>query len=237
MFYIIRPTEEDIQHHGVQGQSWGIRNGPPYPLNIKGKAALNRQKKKNSKALVKAYKDKDREKMGKLATEAAKSYVSDNTLYNLSRARDKINKFSYDDEWEESEEYKKATKEAFENTLNWYKKNDPETLKTMLDKVNGDTGLLDQFHDFRKTQEGFHDEALEKYEKVYNANHKEALNAFNEYNDALDAVTEDIVGKFKDTPLSKGSNSLKLKYVLPGYIDMNELLYRGQSEADIKKKK
>lgn len=25
-----------LQHHGVQGQHWGERNGPPYPLNAKG---------------------------------------------------------------------------------------------------------------------------------------------------------------------------------------------------------
>lgn len=22
----------ELQHHGVKGQKWGIRNGPPYPL-------------------------------------------------------------------------------------------------------------------------------------------------------------------------------------------------------------
>lgn len=23
---------ETITHHGVEGQKWGVRNGPPYPL-------------------------------------------------------------------------------------------------------------------------------------------------------------------------------------------------------------
>lgn len=22
-----------LVHHGIEGQKWGIRNGPPYPLN------------------------------------------------------------------------------------------------------------------------------------------------------------------------------------------------------------
>lgn len=35
--YIIAPTKNDIYHHGVQGQKWGIRNGPPYPLKRKTK--------------------------------------------------------------------------------------------------------------------------------------------------------------------------------------------------------
>lgn len=25
--------DADISHHGIKGQQWGIRNGPPYPLN------------------------------------------------------------------------------------------------------------------------------------------------------------------------------------------------------------
>lgn len=35
----------ELYHHGVQGQKWGKRNGPPYPLNAKGKASLAKQRK------------------------------------------------------------------------------------------------------------------------------------------------------------------------------------------------
>lgn len=43
--YLILPTNQDIQHHGVLGMSWGKRNGPPYPLNASGRASLRKQKK------------------------------------------------------------------------------------------------------------------------------------------------------------------------------------------------
>lgn len=33
MYYVITPTSNDIQHHGILGQRKGVRNGPPYPLN------------------------------------------------------------------------------------------------------------------------------------------------------------------------------------------------------------
>lgn len=33
MLYVISPTNSDLQHHGILGQKWGKRNGPPYPLN------------------------------------------------------------------------------------------------------------------------------------------------------------------------------------------------------------
>ena len=28
-------TQTSFLHHGIQGQKWGVRNGPPYPLNKK----------------------------------------------------------------------------------------------------------------------------------------------------------------------------------------------------------
>ena len=33
MMYYILPTDDDITHHGILGQKWGRRNGPPYPLD------------------------------------------------------------------------------------------------------------------------------------------------------------------------------------------------------------
>lgn len=35
---------DELYHHGVRGQKWGKRNGPPYPLNSKGKSNLRKQR-------------------------------------------------------------------------------------------------------------------------------------------------------------------------------------------------
>lgn len=32
----INRLTRELFHHGAQGQHWGERNGPPYPLNAKG---------------------------------------------------------------------------------------------------------------------------------------------------------------------------------------------------------
>lgn len=33
MYYMLTSTDQDIKHHGILGQKWGKRNGPPYPLD------------------------------------------------------------------------------------------------------------------------------------------------------------------------------------------------------------
>lgn len=38
-----------LEHHGVDGQKWGKRNGPPYPLNSEGKADLIKQREAEKK--------------------------------------------------------------------------------------------------------------------------------------------------------------------------------------------
>lgn len=44
MMYLILPTNRDLMHHGVLGQKWGIKNGPPYPLNKKNISSINVEK-------------------------------------------------------------------------------------------------------------------------------------------------------------------------------------------------
>lgn len=38
--------EEILEHHGIDGQKWGVRNGPPYPLERKKTHLLNKSKAK-----------------------------------------------------------------------------------------------------------------------------------------------------------------------------------------------
>lgn len=38
----------DIYHHGILGQKWGERNGPPYPLNSSQKSSVEKKKESNN---------------------------------------------------------------------------------------------------------------------------------------------------------------------------------------------
>lgn len=46
--YMLVPKEDHIAHHGIDGQKWGVKNGPPYPLKKgikKVKRAVRKAKK------------------------------------------------------------------------------------------------------------------------------------------------------------------------------------------------
>ena len=44
MVLIVTPSDNALFHHGVDGMKWGVRNGPPYPLDKAGRKALEEQK-------------------------------------------------------------------------------------------------------------------------------------------------------------------------------------------------
>lgn len=51
-------NDEILKHHGVDGQKWGKRNGPPYPLTPEAKAkAYGDEAKKTYKKQIKEAKD------------------------------------------------------------------------------------------------------------------------------------------------------------------------------------
>lgn len=50
------PTEDYLMHHGVDGQKWGVRNGPPYPLE-KGHKTSGKRKYRTDNGYKKRKED------------------------------------------------------------------------------------------------------------------------------------------------------------------------------------
>ena len=89
--HVYRKKESYLCHHGIKGQHWGVKNGPPYPLDIK----VSRQ--------IKAGKNEDRH-TGK-HTGRSHSFASLGSVY--VRTNEDIAKESWEDFYKKPEEYKK----------------------------------------------------------------------------------------------------------------------------------
>lgn len=79
---------------------------------------------------------------------------------------------SLKDDFYDSKEWAEAAAKAYNATVKWYKKNDPEQLETWKKENGGNMNTLNKFHDFRKMNEGFEDEIVSKAEEDYIKKHE-----------------------------------------------------------------
>lgn len=66
------PSYDYLEHHGIEGQKWGRRNGPPYPLDYDDHSTS--EKKKNPKSKLDNYDTSKRNKKPSKIKEFAKNH-------------------------------------------------------------------------------------------------------------------------------------------------------------------
>lgn len=79
----------ELWHHGIPNQRWGVRNGPPYPLDKKTSARVKAGKIKKVRVSAKEYRDM---RSGKIKTDKTdKAGTTHYAAYRESRLREVMN--------------------------------------------------------------------------------------------------------------------------------------------------
>lgn len=230
-------TKSQILHHGIEGQKWGVQNGPPYPLDsyLSTGKSLRKAARKEAKIGSKEYKDaKQKVKMAKINKNYAKDQydsvkgkfgIMANIVHPISgsgitykpsgahRSTKKILKNQYKDS---KMEYKQAKAE-----LNKAKSN-TEAAKDILKKV--DKMSLDEVQQFLKDR-GYTTEAITKLaNKDYKKEHRSTITAEKiERKNNLPEVQRNARAKLR--------NAIATKY--EDWDDIPDSLFKNVAKAEI----
>lgn len=66
MVLTVTPADNALFHHGIDGMKWGVRNGPPYPLERKKTRLMKKEEKtkeQNKKSLAESLSGKEKARL------------------------------------------------------------------------------------------------------------------------------------------------------------------------------
>lgn len=119
-----------LMHHGILGQKWGKRNGPPYPLKPSDHSAAEKKKQKSDKSTNKAFGNKrsdSREQNAKTAVEDLSKKVNSFRRKEDALLKEYINnanspKFNIDESNQQFRELAKQKYQAYSDFVNKFEK-------------------------------------------------------------------------------------------------------------------
>lgn len=100
-------SSSELQHHGIKGQSWGVQNGPPYPLNQRKHNQVLRKAGAAIKQSVKKHNDKvaarKQAKQEKKAADAERKQQSERNPRKMTdqQLTDNINRLRKEKEYKQ----------------------------------------------------------------------------------------------------------------------------------------
>lgn len=200
-----------LMHHGIEGQKWGVQNGPPYPLNPV-KDYSTKEKKANFKEIKKTYNSSSHPSgfpysNTKETTEVIRSKINNNVLEKPEIKKLLQEYQELDDKYKKSNssilnerQSKEVYNKAYPKTIEDFKKNDPIALQDMITRNGGSDKHLEKFPMFDTVLDGYSD--LE-YQKIGPSESDKIWHKRFEVQQKLgNAVSDSIVGEYGNKRLS-----------------------------------
>ena len=110
--YRFKMADESLSHHGIEGQKWGVKNGPPYPLDAGDHSTAEKR------AMKKAVRKTKNTGPAHAADDLLEEYLGNriNSLVSLKKVQDEYDE--YLDALVESQNYIKWCNNEIESMLN-----------------------------------------------------------------------------------------------------------------------
>lgn len=179
--------ENELYHHGILGMKWGIRRyqnedgsltpegrkryyGADGKMNAEGRKATrqalsdclksngyNHKSEEFSRMANNMWNERVDKEIRDAVKEKERAYMNASTNHGNGDTVD----------YYDSEQCQQDSRKAYDETLKYFKENEPEYINEIIADNNGSEENLDKYHDFRKTFEGFEDEAWKKGKREY----------------------------------------------------------------------
>lgn len=149
----------ELYHYGVPGMKWGIRRYQ----NTDG-SLTNAGKRRYAKNIKEQYKSKDgfKELTTNIQDDVTAHFKTqiDKHVDEIRNARKLMQQVSLAGHEYYRVHYKNDRSRAYKETYDYFEKNDPAYLRSIVDKNKGDKNTLIKFHDFDKVFDGYLDDAI-----------------------------------------------------------------------------
>ena len=190
-----RISDDELKHHGVEGQKCGVQNGPPYPLDRKKEL---KKAYKASKKIFTISKSREYAKNSDAVKQVSNADDIKKNVDTLKKADTNIDNIEKKDrkeiaQYARPEVLKVANKHGWDKDyINELKKSDDAVLDAIYEDVHANGDWTGAFTKLAKTNAEYN-KALKEYKTAHDNATKSAK-----------VYVERIVGEYGDEPLANG---------------------------------